>query len=83
MSMNLHISASGVVKTPSGQDMPFYQKFDLYQTRTEDTYKILESQNIFKAYISLQKPNSEHINELKIWIKNMQGYGFKIEWFAM
>jgi hypothetical protein len=81
MSMNLNVSASGVVKTPSGQDMPFHQSFQLWQTRTEDTYKILESKNILKTYISMYKP--DHEDELKIWLKNMQGYGFEIKWFAM
>jgi hypothetical protein len=87
--MNLHVCATGVVKTPSGQDMPFNESFDLYQTRTEDTYEILKhkkSEDIFKAYISLYAlyaPGTEHKNELKIWLKNMQGYGFEIYWFAM
>lgn len=83
MSMNLYISASGSVTTPSGKSFEHVEIFDLQQTTTEESYKVINSENKLEAYEKLSSTRSSTFKDLKKWIKKMEEYGFTIEWSVM
>lgn len=98
MSMNLHVSATKVfnfeVKGEQKQK-EVEEYFDLVQTPTEATYKILDQENIKESYITWLKYKwedlsqedqeyvSEHISELEDWLKYYEGLEYEIEWCAL
>ena len=51
MSMNLNLCGTREVTVKkTGKSYTQYEYFDLIQTPTEVTYKLMESENIFEAY---------------------------------
>lgn len=50
MSMNLHVCASAVATLPSGKNKVITEGFDLYQTPTAVSYKLMEARDVEAAY---------------------------------
>ena len=83
MSMNLYIEAIGTVTAPNGEKLPYSEGFNLQQTSTEETYKVLDSEDKFEAYKSLKSTTKVKVKALKAWINKMTNLGFEITWYQM
>lgn len=77
MSMNISVFACGDVISPSGDDMPYQVSFPVTQTKTVDSYKIIESEDKYKVYKDLY---GDRKGEFKKWIDYHVKLGFRIEW---
>ena len=76
MSMNLNLCATReVIVKKTGKPSVQHEKFDLIQTPTEVTYKIMESKNIFEAYKEyvltlVDKTDTKENQELRLYDLN-------------
>lgn len=47
MSMNVVLVAEGLIITPNGKTKNFYETFDVLQTSTDESYRIISHKNIY------------------------------------
>lgn len=78
MSMNIHIAGTGFAKYPSGRELVIWENFNVNQTPTNITNKILESTDYIKEYkdwvISYSKDEQEEIVDWNGWDETTQYY---------
>lgn len=81
MSMNITIHSVGKIKTPNGKSKDYDKTFNCMQTPTTVTWSILEAADPLTAYKNWLVDNNykNNLNDLKKFIKESDGDGFKIE----
>lgn len=63
MSMNLHVSAEIDAILANGKPYKICNSFGLWQTPTEDTYKMVESNNVKDSYITWVRSHYDENDE--------------------
>lgn len=80
MSMNLYVEATVTVTLPNGKSKEIQEPFNLIQTRTNDSYQILNSPDKYQEYKKLYGDTG---GKLSSWLKKMAKEGYTIHWYVM
>lgn len=70
MGMNLNLEARVLVTFPNGKQRKIYDRFDLRQTPTTVSYKLIKSKDILSAYLKWLR---EYIIPEEIDVYDMSG----------
>lgn len=86
MSMNLGVDAVVTVLFPNNKKKKIRETFNLWQTPTEVTKRILDSDDFLCEYSTWVDSfdcgmGDEHIDDLKTWLKDHEDW--KIEWYMV
>ena len=86
MSTNLHIFAErrGTITWEDGTVEPYLarEKAPLWQTPTELTWKIMESDNpleVYKQWVAAYDDDDEHVQDLDAWLAKHADWAIKYE----
>lgn len=88
MSLNVYVTATIAVEIGGGGWERRSADFDLWQTPTRVTERILDSDDPIAEYEkwveTLKNPDGkEHVQELKRWLSRRKEEGWKIEWYTV
>lgn len=88
MSLNAYVTATITVEIGGGDRDYLSADFDLWQTPTRVTERILDSDDPVTEYEkwvkTLKNPEGkEHVQELKRWLSRRKEEGWEVEWYTV